>query len=229
MHLPVVVDRAYWLLTKAWRGFGRPFPQESWEQRYRSGGLDFMDSLPELAHYMVIVGYLQHLFKSPAILDVGCGPGKLSALLRPFSFERYVGVDLSAEAIKRASRHAAPNATFEVGDFAVWAPRERYDAVIFNEVLHYAEYPADVLSRYAAEALKPGGVSIVSLHRAKNYLVIWQTIKRRFDVLDWTTVTNAQGLVWDIGLFRARARSGPAAAAPQRGREPAAVAQESTV
>ena len=64
------------------------------------GGLK---EIGELAHYSAIVGYCYYLNKSGTILDIGCGEGILQERLRSLNYSRYVGVDISAKAIRRAS------------------------------------------------------------------------------------------------------------------------------
>src|SRR5256885_1209701 len=99
------------------RGRGLPEPRSLWDEQYRSGFWNYLNDASELAHYMVIVGYVQHFSASPAILDVGCGHGRLLQLLRPYRFKSYLGVDFSAEAIQRAQSLTSPGARFEHVDF----------------------------------------------------------------------------------------------------------------
>jgi SAM-dependent methyltransferase len=47
------------------------------------------------------------------IFDLGCGTGQI---LPHLEFQAYLGVDLDASALDRASRHAAPNIRFIEGD-----------------------------------------------------------------------------------------------------------------
>lgn len=183
------------------RDHGRPLPQETWDRQYREGALDFLDSLDELAHYMVIAGYVHCLFRSPTILDVGCGHGRLVELLEAFAFKTYLGIDLSPEAIKRAERRKRRNTSFHVADFDKWNPTERFAVIIFCECLNYAKHPASALLRYA-RALERNGAIIVSLYRHPNHGRIWKNIERYFRTVDSTTVTNHKGQTWDIRVFQ---------------------------
>ena len=72
-------------------GRGTPRPRELWEEEYHSDVWKYLDSASEIAHGMVIVGYVQHFYANPAILDVGCGHGRLLQLLEPHPFKSYPG------------------------------------------------------------------------------------------------------------------------------------------
>lgn len=181
--------------------YGRPLPAERWDRQYREGALDFLDSIDELAHYAVIAGYVQVLFEAPAVLDIGCGHGRLVQLLAPLGFRRYVGIDLSREAIARARRTGPANARFHVADFDQWRPTGRFSVIVFCESLNYAKHPAAALLRYA-HALEPGGAIIVSLYRHPNHPRIWRNVERHFRVVDATTVRNRKGQRWDIRVLR---------------------------
>lgn len=181
--------------------YGRPLRAEVWERQYREGALDFLDSIEELAHYAVIAGYVQVLFEAPAILDVGCGHGRLVSLLAPIGFRRYVGIDLSREAVARARCSGPAKARFYVADFDQWRPTGRFTVIVFCESLNYAQHPAAALLRYA-RALEPGGAIIVSLYHHPNHPRIWRNLKRHFRVVDATTVRNRKGQRWDIKVLR---------------------------
>lgn len=181
--------------------YGRPLPQDRWDRQYREGALEFLDSIGELAHYMVIAGYVHYLFKSPTVLDIGCGHGRLVELLEAFSFKTYLGIDLSPEAIKRAELRKKRNTTFHVADFDKWNPPGRFGVIIFCESLNYAKHPASALLRYA-RALERNGAIIVSLYRHRNHGRIWKNIEGYFRTVDATTVTNHKGQTWDIKLLQ---------------------------
>jgi trans-aconitate 2-methyltransferase len=93
-------------------------------------------------------------------VDLGCGPGNSTEVLR----ERYpgalvVGVDSSADMIE-AARKRLPDIDFEIADLREWRPKGPLDVILANAVLqwlpdHEALLPA-LLSR-----LKPGGALAV--------------------------------------------------------------------
>ena len=96
-----------------------------------------------------------------ALLDVGCGPGRLTrriAELRPEV--RVVGLDPSADMIREARRAPAPaNVEFREGTPALLSAGfvETFDFAISVLSFHHWEEPAREL-RAVHQALKPGGV-----------------------------------------------------------------------
>ena len=188
---------------------GRPIPRETWDRQYRAGAWDSLDSLDELGHYLVIAGYIHTLFASPAVLDVGCGPGRLGELLEGFACRSYLGIDLSPEAIKQARQRRATRGRFRVADLDRWTPPGRFSVIVFCESLNYATHPAFTLMRYT-HALEPNGALIVSLYRHANHRRIWRQAARAFVVLDAATVTNRNAQTWDIKVLRPRSNRPPA-------------------
>ena len=199
---------------------GRPLPADTWERQYREGEFEFLDSMEELAHYAIIAGHVRFLFPSPTILDVGCGHGRLVDVLRGLPFKRYHGIDVSAEAIRRAAVHGSKQTTFAVADFNTWSPRERFDVMVFCESLNYAQHPASTLLRYA-RALERNGAIIVSLYRYRKPGGIgkrtWQNVGSSFHTVDSTTVTNSKGQTWDIKVFRQKSKGALRPGTPVRG------------
>jgi 2-polyprenyl-3-methyl-5-hydroxy-6-metoxy-1,4-benzoquinol methylase len=184
---------------------GRPVAVSRLDRKYRRGGFRFLDSLQELGHYLIVAGYIRALFRSPSILDVGCGHGRLPALLDGWPLGRYHGLDLSAAAIARARRRARRGMTFEVADLNDWQARESYDVIVFCESLNYAAHPAYTLRRYA-RALAPGGVLVVSLYRHHGpgalWRRTWRNVDRSFRTVDAMAVANDQGQAWDVKVLR---------------------------
>ena len=100
------------------------------------------------------------------LLEIGCYVGRphtVSLIDRPW-LERYVGVELSAEAIRRFRAKLDPAASakteFLNGDFAALdLPHESFDAVYMHGVFHHFPDP-DFAVRRIAELLKPNGAFI---------------------------------------------------------------------
>ncbi len=195
------------------RDDGRVIPQGTWDQQYRAGAWEGLGSLSECAHYMVIVGYVQALRAAPTILDVGCGPGHLAKLLAPFAGKRYLGLDHSGEAIRRARRRAPAQMRFLVADLNEWTPPGRFSVIIFCESLNYTLHPLATLLRYA-QALEPNGAIIVSLYRHRNHRRIWRNAERYFATEAATSLTNHRGQTWDIRVLRPRSSALPTSREP---------------
>lgn len=193
----------FYLAFRARRGYGLPKSKERWEHLYSTGHWDYLDSTAELPHYMVAVGYTREFSERPSVLDLGCGHGRVLELLRVYPIGRYLGLDLSEEAIRRAGHLARSDAEFVVGDFEHFVPPQRYDVILFNECLAYARDPADVMRRYAG-ALTPGGVIVVSMCYNWWQFPIWTSLVKDFATLHRTAVTNEKGQTWHVRVLRAR-------------------------
>jgi len=86
--------------------------------------------------------------ESPALADLGCGDGRLTAALhRRLQARATVGVDSSQEMLAEAAAHAGEGIEFVAGDIAHWAASEQ-DVVFANAALQWVgDHPA-VLERW---------------------------------------------------------------------------------
>lgn len=93
------------------------------------------------------------------VVDLGCGPGQLSAVLRErWPSARVHGVDSSPEMIERARRDdAVPGTTYELGDIATWKATEPVDLVISNAAFQWVPEQLEVIPRLR-ESVAPAGV-----------------------------------------------------------------------
>jgi SAM-dependent methyltransferase len=173
-------------------GGGDPAPSAAvWDAQYAAGRWDYLGALPELARFSVLAGYLRHFKPGGAILDVGCGEGTLAKRLSVGDYRRYVGVDLSAAAIEKAARSVVPNTSWIAADAQSYAPMERFDAIVFNEVAYFFSDPPATVERYA-RALNDGGILMFSINTAfRGGMTILADMKRRYATLDETRVTHA--------------------------------------
>ena len=110
-------------------------------------------------------GLLQALGRGIDALDVGCGSGRaLCTLAAAFPRSRFVGLDLSAEAIGAARAEAAErglrNVRFEVRDVADLEREGAFDLVTAFDAIHDQAAPAAVLAA-VARALRPDGVFLM--------------------------------------------------------------------
>lgn len=88
------------------------------------------------------------------VVDLGCGPGNLTALLsQRWPSAAVEGLDSSAEMIAAAS---APGVAFRVEDIRSWQPPADADVVISNAVLQWVPGHAALVSAWAS-ALPSGG------------------------------------------------------------------------
>ncbi len=106
---------------------------------------------------------LPHLRAGQDRLDVGCGPGTITAdlalLVAP---GQVVGLDAAGDVVARARQHAGPlgldNLRFEVGDlFALGYPDASFDVVHLHQVLQHLADPTAALVELR-RVLRPHGV-----------------------------------------------------------------------
>ena len=90
------------------------------------------------------------------VVDLGCGPGNLTALLtKRWPAAEVRGVDSSPEMIAKA-RASHPEVGFEIGDVRDWRPAESVDVVVSNATLQWVPGHVDLLAGLLA-SVRPGG------------------------------------------------------------------------
>lgn len=146
-----------------WRG-DVPLTGDIWDKQYQEGRWRFLADLPEAARYSLLAGYFHCLKPGGAVLDVACGEGLLLKHLAG-AYAYYLGVDVSATAIAQAAAYLNTRTEFVRADAENYTAGRQFDVVVFNECLYYFYDPVRTVERYAATALKPGGVILLS-----NYL-----------------------------------------------------------
>lgn len=174
--------------------------EETWNREYRRGDWDLLDSDDQLAHNVIVLGQVLNTSKRTRILEVGCGSGRLLPLLQRIGFERYLGIDISSEAVGRAVELKVPNSSFQVADARTFFTDERFDFIVFNEVVYYFERPLEVLLRYS-QFLQQEGTIVVSMYDFILSRIIWRKLDRVFTTLDLNTVQNRKGHKWQIRVI----------------------------
>jgi SAM-dependent methyltransferase len=107
-------------------------------------------------------GYLlPHLQAGASILDVGCGPGTITAdLAARVAPGPVVGLDRGTDVVALAAQEHAdqPGLRFEVGDvYALDAPDDSYDVVHAHQVLQHLSDPVAALAEMR-RVCRPDGV-----------------------------------------------------------------------
>jgi trans-aconitate 2-methyltransferase len=93
------------------------------------------------------------------VVDLGCGPGPLTAMLHQrWPDARVVGVDSSVDMVQAAQQHAvAGRLSFVQADAAAWTPGGPVDVVVANALLQWVPGHLELLARFTSW-LRPGGV-----------------------------------------------------------------------
>ena len=91
------------------------------------------------------------------VVDLGCGPGQLTATLaEKWPHAEILGIDSSGAMIEASAAHASAHVRFEVGDIRRWRPAEPADVLISNAALQWVPGHRELLPSLV-ESLAPGG------------------------------------------------------------------------
>lgn len=121
------------------------------------------------SHILPLVpGLTDRLSRGIRMLDAGCGRGRiLNRLASLYPRSRFVGIDLSVDAIayarEEASRAGCSNVEFvaaDLSDFDNAAPEEAFDFITTFDAIHDQGRPLNVL-KGICRALKPDGVYLM--------------------------------------------------------------------
>ncbi|GAA1568525.1 methyltransferase domain-containing protein [Dactylosporangium maewongense] len=93
-----------------------------------------------------------------AVVDLGCGPGTLTATLATrYPDAAVLGIDSSPEMLAKAAALGTPQLSFQLGDIAGWRPqRGSVDVIVANASLQWVDDHAALMPTLAA-ALDDGG------------------------------------------------------------------------
>jgi ubiquinone/menaquinone biosynthesis C-methylase UbiE len=147
---------------------------------------------------------LPHLRPGMSLLDVGCGPGTLTAdLATRVAPGEVLGVDVSPEVVAEAEAHArgagVPNLSFRVGDFrSVGLAAGSFDAVHAHQVLQHLRDPVGALAEMR-KLVRPEG--IVAARDGDYSAMVWWPADARLDLWReiYLAVTRRNGAEADAG------------------------------
>lgn len=90
--------------------------------------------------------------KIKRILDIGCGPGQMAALLYDKKIPQYLGLDFSSARIEQA-RKVCPEYDYKIVDIfnTDLLEKEDYDCVLVMEFLEHVESDLEVIERIKSD------------------------------------------------------------------------------
>jgi ubiquinone/menaquinone biosynthesis C-methylase UbiE len=152
---------------------------------------------------------LPHLRSGDTLLDVGCGPGTISAdLARVVSPDTVVGVDQSAEVIALARAniegHDYSNLSFGVGDvYALEFADSSFNVAYAHQVLQHLSDPVRALKE-VRRVLRAGG--LLAVRDADYGAFAWAPGDQRLDrwLELYHEITRANDAEADAGRYLAR-------------------------
>jgi 2-polyprenyl-3-methyl-5-hydroxy-6-metoxy-1,4-benzoquinol methylase len=184
--------------------------KERFEEQYRQGGWDFLNSDLELPRYGVISSYMKNLGRPISLLDVGCGEGLILKFCDREWLVSYWGLDPSQTALDRIS-NILPGDRLVCAALEEFSTDQKFDVILFNEVLYYTTDPESQLNSFRTY-LKPGGVVLISAFKKSGLFArnscsirsVWSLIdKCKWKKLNQVVIKNIQhGLSWNIVLLQ---------------------------
>ena len=105
------------------------------------------------------------------LLDAGCGPAPLIALLSEMYPEKhFTGIDLTPAMIEKAKEKNLPNAEFVVGDCENLPFEDNsFDVIVCCESFHHYPNPQDFFNS-VQRCLKPGGILFLRDYAADGFI-----------------------------------------------------------
>ena len=170
----------------------------TWNYKYAIGKWNFMGQ--ESKRYATIVNFIKDTkIVNPSILDLGCGYGSLYEYINENEISHYLGVDLSDTAIYKARKNKHTKSSFTVADIQKFETIEKFDIIIFNEVLYYLDNPFESVIRFDAN-FKKNGFYIFSFYGERNDLK--EMLAARYELIKNEVVIKEINKNWGINLFK---------------------------
>lgn len=175
---------------------------ERLDAEYKSNKWDYLQQPDEAPRHGVVGVYCQIYAGSGAILEVGCGDGTGFSRLNPGAYSHYTGIDISAEAIRRAQAFAGARAEFLCAAAEEFTASRRYETIILNEVMEYFDDPRRVAAELCATT--HASTLIVSMFSGLDTArsrTIWRLMEDDYALLTRSSVSTSKGLVWHVKVF----------------------------
>ena len=195
-------------LSREIRGFANLIinRRERWEQMYREEQWEFLNSPEQKARHYLISRWIQERYPQGArVLDIGCGEAVLFTIIKDH-LKSYTGIDIAETATVRCREKYGrdPRCRFETCAFESYDSDERFDAIVFNEVLYYFPLFSAVPQLERAFRLLHGdsGCVIVSLNKNPKARLVGLLLDRRFSPVQSIRIENGLvGSAWTVSLY----------------------------
>jgi SAM-dependent methyltransferase len=141
-----------------------------WDKEFFLGKWNFIDHTTGDCVYPILEKYAH----KGSILDLGCGPGNTATELSLDAYSSYVGIDISEEALAKATKRTESSGRtvknrFAQADFLSYEPAEQFDVILFRESMYHVPVGKirSILDKYSNH-LKNRGVFIVRMYTSVN-------------------------------------------------------------
>jgi len=144
------------------------------------GQMDFQNNTDKRMLLVRVIDKLPH----NNILDVGCGLGHITYILKMLFTEQVTGADISVEAIGRA-KHLFPDVNFIQFDIRDDKVPLKFDVIIFNHILWYILPDLKKAIDNAFEMLSKNGHIVFTHHFLKDQKYGKDIIDGYFGFIRW--------------------------------------------
>lgn len=171
-----------------------------WNHKYFVGKWNYIDR--ETSRYLKIVEFIKETnIEKPKILDLGCGFGSLRKNIQVEDFSHFLGIDLSDTAIYQAKKKNYEKTQFLVSDIQRYSSNEKYDVIVFNEVIYYLDDYMETLKYYSNFFNDGQGYFIISIYGiGQNFI---DAISKEYELVKTENVHKKDNnAYWGITLFK---------------------------
>jgi len=147
-----------------------------------------------------------------AILDVGCGTGRLVKELKSRFNVIAHGIEFDQESVKMAEKYFDQITSLDLEDVirgvSKFESSIKFDYIIFGDILEHTTQPATVVKVFK-NYLKENGIIIISLPNVVNWMIRFKFLLGKFNpdggILDknhlrFFTLSTAKKFIQDCGL-----------------------------
>jgi 2-polyprenyl-3-methyl-5-hydroxy-6-metoxy-1,4-benzoquinol methylase len=174
--------------------------EKLWDYQYKSGLWDVLKSPKEYERFEVVRKFIYQYSKKGSLLELGCGIGLLQAALDRNSYKKYIGIDISNEAIKIAKRLEDQRTFYLKENMENYEPKDNFDLIVFSETIYYSKFPIALIEKYFNYVTVEGKI-IISIFETGNNLKIINNIDQNFCVINTVITENSRGR-WNCMVIR---------------------------
>jgi len=208
-----IAQRTFRLVNGLMKSYGpSEIKRALWDTEYSGDKWNFNDNTVGDCVY----SHLERHLANGSILDLGCGSGNTSTELPTTAYQKYIGVDISEAALRKAMRRSENNGRrlrnrFVQADIVNYVPPQQFDVILFRESLYHIPLGKvkATLERYA-KYLTCKGVFIVRMNTTDGSVgkskprptAMVAIIENAFDVLEKCQYEGPSGPT--VIVFRAK-------------------------
>lgn len=174
-----------------------------WDTDYTQGTWEYLKDNLEVERYQTVLQAVERYLGEGSILEVGCGEGILQSRMQPGSYNKYMGIDISKVAIRKAAHLCNNTTSYIYSDMEKFKTTEKFDVIMFNESIYYAKNPINLLKRYA-HFLKPDGHIIISIYETEENRQLMDTIEAAYQIKEQQVSVNERG-AWYCQIYQMQA------------------------